>query len=56
MGQAHGGHAYAPQDHDDGNEDAGAKAFEEDIGQGLEKRVRDEEDAESGIVLAGGDV
>lgn len=56
MAQAHSRHNDAPRNHNDGNENAGTKAFEQDIRQGLEKGVRDEEDGDAGIVLAGGDV
>ena len=56
MAQAHRHHDNAPEDHDDGDEDAGPEAFEQDVGEGLEAGVGDEEDAEGGIVLAGGDV
>ncbi len=56
MSQAHGDHCGTPQYHYDGDEDAGTEAFEEDIGQGFEKGVGDEEDGQAGIVLAAGDV
>ena len=56
MGQAHGHHDRAPQHHDDGDEDRRAQALEQDVRQGLEERVGDEEDGQAGIVLAARDV
>ena len=56
MGQAHTYHANSPQYHDDGYKDAGSQAFEEDVGDGLEEGVGDEEDGETGIVLAASDM
>lgn len=56
MGQSHGDHRDTPECHDDRDENAGAKALEQDIGQGFEERVRDEEDGETGVVLAACDV
>ncbi len=56
MGQAHGDHCYTPQNHDDRNENTGAKALEQDVGQGFEEGIRDEEDGEAGIVLAAGNM
>lgn len=45
-------HADTPSDHDDGQEDTRAQPLEQDIGQGFETGVRDEEDGQTGIVLA----
>ena len=56
MSQSHCRHRDTPERHDDRNEDAGTKALEQDVGQGLEEGVGDEEDGEAGIVLAAGDV
>ena len=52
MAQAHGRHDYAPQDHDQRNENAGSKALEEHVGQGFGQCVGDEEDGQGSIVLA----
>ena len=56
MGQAHGRHDSAPQQHDDWDEDRRAQALEQDVRQGLEERVGDEEDGQAGIILAARDV
>ena len=56
MGQAHGCHDGPPQQHDDGDEDRRAQALEQDVRQGFEERVGDEEDGEAGIVLPPRDV
>ena len=55
MCEPHGGHADTPEDHDDGDEDAGPESLEQDIGQGFGKSVRDKKDGEGAIVLATGD-
>ena len=39
VAQAHGDHDDPPQDHDDRDEDGGAKAFEEDVGERFEDGV-----------------
>ena len=54
--QAHSGHAYAPQQHNERDELAGTESLEEDIGERLGKRVGNEEEGEGGIVLTPGDV
>ena len=56
MAQAHGSHDNPPQDHDGGDEDAGLESFQQDVGEGLEKGVRDEEDGERGVVIPSGHV
>lgn len=53
--EPHGRHANAPEDHDDGDEDAGAEALEQDVGEGLGERVGDEEDGQGCVVLAARD-
>lgn len=45
-----------PQNHNDGNEDTRAPALEQDIGERLENRVRDEEDSQGDVILGIGDV
>lgn len=50
--QTHGDHDNSPQYHDGGDEYRGPQPFEQDIGQGLEQGIRDEEDGDGGIVLA----
>lgn len=42
--EAHGGHADAPGEHDGRDEDGRFPAFEEDLGEGFEDGVGDEED------------
>jgi hypothetical protein len=54
--QTHGRHNDAPQEHDGRDKDRRAKAFEQDVGQGFEASVGDEEEAKCGIVLAAGHV
>ena len=54
--QTHGDHCDAPDDHDARNEDARSKALQEDVGEGFEEGIGDEEDGEAGIVLTAGDV
>lgn len=49
--EAHEGHAETPEDHDDGEVDVGAHAFEEDVREGLEDGVGDEEDGQAHVVL-----
>lgn len=56
MYQSHAGHAEAPGNHDGGYEDTRTKAFEKNVGDGFCQSIGDEENGESGIVLAGGDV
>ena len=56
VAEAHGHHGDAPDGHDDGDEDAGSEAFEQDVGERFEQGVGDEEDAEAGVVLAAGHV
>ena len=52
MHKTHAGHTYPPEYHGHSEEDLCAKYFEQHIGGGLEKRVRDEEQRESGVVRA----
>lgn len=52
VNQTHCHHHNAPYGHDQRNEDAGSHALEEDVGQGLGQGVGNEEDGESGVVLA----
>ena len=56
MRQPHTGHADPPQDHNDRDENARSQPFKQNVGQRLEAGVGDEEDGETGIVLAAGDV
>ena len=56
MCQTHGDHCDAPNHHDARNEDARSKALQEDVGEGFEEGIGDEEDGEAGIVLTTGDV
>ena len=43
-----------PSQHNAGNENTRPQPLEQDIGQWLKDRVRDEEDGQRGIVLVGG--
>lgn len=52
MRQAHGDHANPPQNHDGGNEHRGTQPFQQDVSKRLEERVGDEEDRQTGVVLA----
>ena len=45
-----------PQNYNDRNEDTRSPAFEQDIGQGLENRIRDEEHSQGDIILGISDV
>lgn len=56
MRQSHGCHDNAPKEHDSRDEDAGTKSLEEDVCQRFGEGVRDEEDGQSGVVLAASDV
>ena len=56
MSQPHRHHDDPPQEHDDGDEDGRPQALEQDIGQGFEERVGDEEDGQAGVVLPSRDV
>ena len=56
MRQTHGDHTNAPEDHDDGDENARTEALEQDVGQRFEEGVGDEEDGQASVVLAAGDV
>jgi hypothetical protein len=52
--QAHERHTDAPGEHDGWDEDAGTPAFEQDLGEGFEEGVGDEEDGQGEVVLAVG--
>lgn len=54
MHQAHRRHDDAPKHHNGRNEDRRLQALEQDVGEGFETSVRDEEKRESGVVLAAG--
>lgn len=55
MGQTHRDHDDTPDGHYCGNENRGSEALEQDVGQGLEESVGDEEDGQTGIILTTGD-
>lgn len=52
MHQAHGRHDNAPKHHNRRNEHRRLQALEQDVGEGFKAGVRDEEERESGVVLA----
>jgi len=54
--QTHGNHHDAPEKHDCWQEDRGSEALEQDVGDGLETGVADEEETQRGVVLAVGHV
>ena len=53
---AHEGHDSAPSNHDGGQPDGRAEAFEEEVGRHLEDAVGEEEDGEGPVVLGAGHV
>lgn len=56
MRQPHGHHHNTPKHHDDRDEYAGSETLQQHVGQRFGEGVGDEEDGETGVVLAGGDV
>lgn len=52
--QAHRRHDDAPKHHNRRNENRRLQALEQDVGEGFEAGVRDEEKRKSGVVLAAG--
>ena len=56
MHQAHGGHYDTPEKHDGWQEDRRLETFEQDVGDGFEAGVGDEEETQRGVVLSIGHV
>lgn len=56
MRETHRNHDNTPNRHDSRDENTRSQTLEQDIGQRFEERIRDEEDGQTGVVLAAGDV
>lgn len=50
---AHESHDRAPGNHDGGKPDAGAEFLEQQVGRHLERRICEEEDSQTPVVLVG---